>query len=506
MKKSGTSQNDYEAVLATIVLEDAGDAPKYLQLYRQLRDLISNNALQAGMRLPSTRALAADFGIARNTVVQVYEQLETEGYIETAHGKLARVANLPTLRQKDKVAGLPDMAGFVSHRGRQLIELDHRSGEAEHHRFQPGMPDIGEFPFSIWRRLVTRHLKPGKRDLFGYYSYSGHAPLREAIASYVETSRGVKCSAQQVMITSGAQSAMNLLAILLTNPGDTVLMEEPGYTGVQGAILAARAKLEPLHVDEHGWRIPQVGEASPRLIYVTPSCQFPMGATMRMEQRLQLLDYAQEVGAWVIEDDFDSEYRFCSQPIPAMQGADRNGRTIYVGTFSKTLFPSLRIGFIVFPGEVGADLAKAGFLLGNTPPLFLQAALADFITEGHFAKHLRRMKRIYDGRRSQFMKLAGPMLEEWLEPLDSGSGLQTVWKFRPVIEDIVVTAACERVGLNVTPLSVHYRHGAGMSGLILGYALMSDSQMGASLGLLQKSIRAILSSTGKSPIHLGSDF
>lgn len=487
MRNHGTTLAGPQVLLDLLMVDENGDIPQYQQLYRQMRKLILERVLRSGSSLPSTRSLAADLGIARNTVVAVYEQLEAEGYIVTRHGARAKVAEL-TLSVAAK-ARLPRLADGLSARGRTLLDQTHRVSRPNRFLFQPGLPDVKHFPFATWRRLLAQRLRPSGDDIFGYHNFTGYAPLRAAIAHYLEASRGVHCTAEQVIVTTGAQGALDLLARLFLDPGDPVLMEEPGYTGAQGAFLAAGARLVPLHVSEAGWQLEDVAESRPRLIYVTPSCQFPLGVTMRMEQRLKLVELAHQANAWIIEDDFDSEYRFTHKPIPALQGADPNGRTIYVGTFAKTLFPSLRLGFMVLPREPDERMNKALFLTGKAAPLFLQAALSDFIEQGHFAKHLRRMKRIYAMRRPIFVDLVSRYLGDWLEPVEGQAGLQTVWKLKPGLKDKRITELAGEASISVVPLSEHYRHRAGLQGLILGYAAVEPASMQRGLSRLRTILR-----------------
>lgn len=489
MRKSGTTSPAPTVLLDLLSLEGKENGPQYQQLYRQMHALILKRILKPRASLPSTRALAADLGIARNTVIAVYEQLETEGYIETRHGARARVADLPLAGQPKAAAHLPSMTDSLSKRGRVLLDQTHRQSPARQTLFQPGLPDVKHFPFATWRRLLVQRLRPSADDIFGYHSFTGYAPLRGVIANYLEAARGVRCTPDQVFITTGAQGALDLLARLFLDPGDEVLLEEPGYTGAQGALLAAGAKLLPLPVDESGWHVPDIMKSRPRLIYVTPSCQFPLGLTMRMEQRLKIIELAEANNAWIIEDDFDSEYRFTNKPVPAMQGADRNDRTIYVGTFAKTLFPSLRIGFMVLPRALDERMNKALFLSGKSAPLFLQAALSDFIEQGHFAKHLRRMKRIYGARRASFVARVEDQLGEWLTPIDGRSGLQTVWKLRKGLEDKRVADLAREASFGVTPLSEHYHHGPGLQGLILGYAAVETAAVPRGLARLKALLR-----------------
>ncbi len=490
-----TSPGGPQAVLDLLAIDRRSGVPQHRQLHDQLRALLIRRGLHPGTRLPSTRTLSADLGMARNTVVSVYEQLATEGFIETGHGARARVKALPTLRPRTSAAGAGALAASFSRRGRALAAHEHswaRSGEM---LLQPGMPATAEFPFSTWRRLLAERMKPSSTELLGYYSFGGYGPLREAIATHLEAARGIRCSPEQVVVTNGAQGALNFLAALFLDPGDDVLVEDPGYTGAQGAFLAAGANLLPLQVDEDGWKLDGLEGSRPKLVYLTPSCQFPIGITMPMDQRLRILEIARAAGAWVVEDDFDSEYRFSTKPIPAMQGIDATGQTIYVGTFAKTLFPSMRIGFLVMPASFDEAMTRALFLLGQTATLLDQAALADFIEEGHFARHLRRMRRLYARRRDLMMALVPEYLGRWLEPVRGESGLQTAWRLVKPFDDEAVARAAAEVGVSATPLSIHYRHRDPEPGLILGFASMDDKRMHVGL----KRLRAVLEALDRTP-------
>ena len=484
-QNSEIERSRHEVIVDAIKIDRRSDTPKYRQIYYQLRQLIVQQRLKPSMRLPSTRVLAATLSIARNTVITAYEQLEADGFIETSTGSLSRVSNISTHSDLDNPKPLPDMLRSLSERGRNIVTHEHYSGSPNPGLLFPGLPDVREFPFTVWRRLVTARLKPSPDELFSYHSYAGFQPLRDAVATYAQSSRGVRCSPDQVLITSGAQNAFNLLAHLLIDAGDHVLLEDPGYSGAQCAFLAADAKLLPLRVSDSGWQLDNNCQARPKLIYLTPSCQYPLGIKMRMEQRVQVLDMARTIGSWIIEDDFDSEFRFSTEPLPALQGIDQNDRTIYVGTFAKTLFPSLRIGFVIFPRKVDNEVVKANFLLGAVPPLLLQAALADFIEQGHFARHLRRMKKLYKARRYHFMQLALSLLDDLIEPIDAGSGLQTTWRLTSGESDVQVCRRAQRAGLGVTPLSVHYLFGLQLQGLMIGYASMSEEAIDTSLMTLR---------------------
>ena len=282
--------------------------------------------------------------------------------------------------------------------------------------FHPGFPEIESFPFSTWARLLARNARSRAEELLGYYHYAGLPALQETIAEYVGVARGVECTPEQVIVVTGAQAALDLLARILIDEGDVAWLEEPGYLGARGALLAGGARLAPLRVGETGWKLTDPDLPPPRLIYVTPSCQWPFGSIMRIEERLQLLSIAERHRAWIIEDDYDGEYRFRGRAVSALQGLDRSGRVIYVGTFGKTLFSSLRLGFMVVPAELTAAFERAVNVTGHFAPLILQATLADFIRQGYFAAHLRRMRTLYARRQAEFVELC----ERASQPLDEG--------------------------------------------------------------------------------------
>jgi GntR family transcriptional regulator / MocR family aminotransferase len=438
------------------------------QLYRRLRELIERRVLPSGSALPSTRLFARDLGIGRNTVIAAYEQLALEGYITVSRGTPPSVSALPAHRPAAKPVESSGRAS-LSARGRMLGSLPFHHGSPGITAFHPGLPDASHFPFNTWSKLLTRRTKLAGADLFGSYFVNGYPPLCEAIARYLAASRGVDCRPEQVVITNGAQSAFDLLARLLTDPGDHVWMEEPGYYGAGAALLAAGAQLMPLHVEDDGWNF-QTPPSLPRLIFVTPSCHHPLGLTMTMEQRLNLVRMAHEWNAWIVEDDYDSEYRFQGQPIPALHGIADPSRVVFVGTFAKILFPAMRLGYMVVPMDLRETLTAALSATGQFAPLITQAALADFISEGHLTRHLRRMRRIYAERRQFFIEQFDRHLGRWMVLRPTDSGIQLIGLFRAPTDDRPIAAAARRQGINVSPLSMQFRHRPPTPGLLMGFA------------------------------------
>jgi len=473
--------------LDALVLDRARTEPLHRQLYRALSQLIKERVLPAGTELPSTRGLATDLAVARNTVVAAYDQLSTEGYLLNRPGARPVVVHLPGGSVTLPPTSTSPNGRELSRRGEAMMCQPIHHGQAGHVAFHPGMPDSASFPFGVWSRLLARRANFAGETLFGTYDVVGLPALREAIASYLRAARGVRCGAEQIVITTGAQAAFDLLARLLIDPGDSVWMEEPGYFGAQSAFACAGANLVALPVSVDGWAL-EWPSPRPRLIYVTPACQHPLGATMRLEQRMRLLEIAGELDAWVIEDDFDGEYRFQGRPIPAMQGGDSSGRVIYVGSFAKILFPALRLGFMVLPPTLHDRIPHALSTTGQFAPLLLQAALADFINEGHMSRHLKRMRRIYASRRQRFHELCENYLPERLTLLPGDAGIQIVGLLAHDLDDRRVADLGRRRGINLSPLSKHYRHAGAVQGLVLGYAACDESQMTRGIRKLRESI------------------
>lgn len=470
--------------VGNIVLDRAVDVPLHRQLYRQLRELIEGRVLPSGMALPSTRVLSKDVGVGRNTVIAAYEQLALEGFLGTLRGSGPLVKELPTYAPRARKLSQTGESA-LSVRGRMMSEQPYHHGAPGVTAFHPGLPDADNFPFNTWSKLLTKRAKQARGDLFGTYHVTGYPSLCQAIARYLAASRGVDCRPEQIIITNGAQSAFDLLARLLIDPGEAVWMEEPGYYGAAAAFLSAGAKLLPLVVAESGWDLETPAE-KPRVIFVTPSCHYPLGYTMSMQQRLNLMRIASDLNAWVIEDDYDSEYRFQGQPIPALQGIAANSRVIFVGTFAKILFPAMRLGYMVVPMDIRDRVTAALSATGQFAPLITQAALADFINEGHLARHLRRMLRIYSERRQIFMEQFDRHLAQWMELRRTDSGIQLVGIFRKSFDDQKIAREAGRQGVNVSPLSLQYRGVPQQRGLLMGFAAADASVTRRSMEVLAK--------------------
>jgi GntR family transcriptional regulator/MocR family aminotransferase len=468
------------------------DSPDNLhrQLYAQLRGLIERRVLPSGHALPSTRIMARELGIGRNTVIAACDQLALEGYLNIRPRTPPRVMDLPTTAVPAKRATV-DAGNAVSSRGRVMLDQPYHHGRPGMLAFHPGMPDPASFPFNTWSKLLARRARLAHVDLFGTYHVKGYPPLCEAIARYLTASRGVRCEPDQIVVTNGAQSAFDLLARIVIDADDTVWMEEPGYYGAGAAFVSAGARLSPLHVGETGWKL-DPPPVQPRLIFVTPSCHHPLGLTMPMEQRLNLIHMAEAWNAWIIEDDFDGEYRFQGRPIPALQGISASNRVVYVGTFAKILFPAMRLGFLVVPEPIGNTITSALSVTGQFAPLLTQAALADFMNEGHFTRHLRRMRRLYAERRQYFLDAAERHLGEWLQFHGTEAGIQLVGVFRRDCDDAAVAKAALEQGTNVSPLSMQYRHGNAQRGLVMGFAAVDPATTEKAMAKLRGVLKAAL--------------
>jgi len=461
--------------LDLIALSASAGVPLQKQLTDQLRELILTGAVPDGSRLPSIRTLAAELDVSRNTVIAALDQLCAEGLIESRRGAGTfvsagvRARGAGALRVDSGTPGL-------SARGRLMAAQPRVRTFPGSTAFHPGTPELSEFPFKTWRRLLSRRMRLGGEDLFGYHHIAGHPELRETVARFLTVMRRVRCTPEQIVVTAGAQAALDLIARLLLDEGDTVWMEEPGYPGARGAFLGAGARLEPLPVDREGWHVPSARPA-PRLIYITPSCQHPLGITMPRGQRHAILEVARAADAWIVEDDFDGEYSFCGQPEPSVHGLAEDRRVIYVGTFSKTLFPSLRLGFLVLPEEFVEPVKRSLSVTGQFAPLIPQAVLSDFIRGGFFFGHLNRMRRLYGRRRAHFLSLFERHLGRWLDPIDGRSGIQIASEFSAPAADATVASQAAAAGINLAPLSLYYPGRTARQGLLMGYAAVHEADM-----------------------------
>jgi GntR family transcriptional regulator / MocR family aminotransferase len=489
--------------LAAIALDPSSRAPLHRQLYEILRKAILERKLRAGARLPSTRSLAKELTVSRTTVINAFDQLLAEGYIEGKAGSGTFVTvSLPDdlLRVRSRAANSvrsPAKRRAVSQRGRLFAATaaSFVKDEGKARAFQPGLPSIDDFPFDIWARMISKRWRQCSSELAGYGHAAGYRPLREAIANYAQLARGVRCEPEQIIIVAGSQQGLDLAARALLDPGDTAWIEDPAYRGACGALLGAGAKLAPIPVDEQGLDV-AAGESicrEARVAYVTPSHQYPLGITMSLARRLALLDWATRSDAWIIEDDYDSEYRYTGRPLAALQGLDKEDRVIYIGTFSKVLFPSLRLGYLVVPTDLVDIFSAAHAHTACYSPLINQAVLADFITEGHFARHIRRMRGLYEQRQSLLVQCAERELGRLLEVRPAGAGMHLIGWLPGDANDQVVSRHAAKAGIDVRPLSFYCIEARHRGGLLLGYTGIPEAEIKLGAQKLATVLRSALS-------------
>lgn len=475
--------------LSGLLLNPEDDTPLHRQLCDRLREAILNGTLRAGTRLPGTRTLATELGISRNTVVNAFEQLLAEGYVTGRVGSGTYVAcKLPeTLLQVSPTSPAPTLADpggrNLSRRGRMVASTwsvephDHGPPRA----FQVGVPAVQEFPIALWSRLVNRCWRQAPASLLSYGCPAGYAPLREAIASYVGPARGVRCTPEQVIIVSGSQQGVDLAARLLLDPGESVWVETPGYRGARAALQGAGARPVPVPVDDEGLIVAEGWQRAPhaRLAYVSPSHQYPTGAVMSLPRRLELLEWADQADAWVLEDDYDSEYRYAGRPVSALQGLDRCSRVIYIGTFSKVLLPALRLGYLIVPPDMVEAFTNARKVADIHSPTVDQAVLADFINEGHFSHHLRRMRTLYAERQAVLLDAVQAELAGVLEIAPNETGMHVVAWLPAGVADRAVVEHLVAHGIYTRALSSECLEPAPRGGLLLGYAALTPEQIRA---------------------------
>ena len=467
----------------TIRLDAHSTRPLFRQIYDGIRNAILSADLPRGARLPSTRDLADQLTVSRMTVVNAYDQLVAEGYLTSRAGSGTFVSgDLPDEHRlvrfgSDAARQMPsaieeadiELSAMGLRMVQQFDELSPRIRD-ESALFWLGVPALDEFPVDVWARLCrhrARELSP--RDL-AYGEFAGYVPLREAICEYTQALRGVRCQADQVIITAGAQQAIDVAARLLLNPGDRALFEDPGYRRARASIAATGARIIPVAIDANGAAVSlRTGEA--RLVYVTPSHQFPMGVTMSIERRMELLAWAHKYSATIIEDDYDSLYHYAHHPIPSLQGLDNSQRTIYIGSLSKVLFPALGMGYVIVPPTLVKAFEAALKYVSRPPSRFLQMVVHDFIKLGHFERHIRRMRKVHERRRTALVESISQHLARKLKIIGSSAGLHCAARILTRHKDTKLVQRAEHLGIQVDALSrMSVTANPDHNGLIFGFA------------------------------------
>lgn len=488
-----------------VILDDDSNNPIYLRLYETIRRKILAGEYLPGSRLPATRYLAKHLGMSRMTVLNAYSQLTAEGYLESKSGSGTFIArqlpeeylSVPKDNQENKKSKDSARNPQFSAYAKKILKLNPNPAQLNLATspvpFQHGLAAIEEFPFDIWMKLMSTSLRQLKRQNFGYGESNGFSQLRKAIASHLKSARAVDCLPEQVIITSGAQEAFEMIGKVFLEVNTEVLIEDPGYFGVKHSFQTFGAKFIPVSVDEEGINIKNINNdcSEARLAYVTPSHQFPLGYVMSIKRRLELLNWAQTNNGWIIEDDYDSEFRYVGRPLPSLQGLDQNKRVLYVGTFSKTLFPALRLCCLVVPMDLIEIFTSVKLASGMRSPLADQAALAEFITQGHFSRHIRRMRKLYEKRQKVLVYELKERLGDKLEVINSHSGMHIIGWLPEGVEDESVVKKITEFGIKTTSVSSHYLTKQKRGGLIFGYTAIDENQIRKSVRQLSEILNDI---------------
>jgi GntR family transcriptional regulator / MocR family aminotransferase len=484
------------AITPIIAVDRKSRLPLYRQIYDAYRATIVNGTLRPGQRVPSTRGLAVELGVSRIPVLDAYAQLMAEGYFQSRTGAGTAVS-----------LSLPDQG--VSSEPRKVRSMTTRRGRLPDIAKHPFLSDliasppwirgwgafgVGQvaserFPLGVWNGLVTRHGRSTSSKSLDYGHPMGLKELREAVGVYLRTARGVRCEAEQIMIVSGSQQALDISARVLLEPGSRVWMEEPGYRYARRVFALNNCRVVPVPVDHEGLNVALGVKRSrtARAALVTPSHQYPLGATMSASRRLQLLDWAERSRSWILEDDYDSEYRYEGLPISSLQGLDPNSRVVYIGTFSKVLFPSLRLGYLVIPTDLVDRFVNVRLAMDIGPSTLTQEVLADFIREGHFSRHIRKMRMLYQERRNALVGCLEKELGRPVEITGEQAGMHLCIALDK-ISDRKITQRAARNGLWLVPLSSSYAGSESRQGFILGFGSTPAKEMSNAVGRLRAAI------------------
>ena len=462
-------------------------------LYTELRGAILDGRLKPGCRVPSTRNIGKQYSLSRGTVVTAFDQLQAEGYTRTQVGSGTYVASgIPdassTTPRKARSGKLPTSKATISKHAQQYLKnvevmpASRSVGKA----FRSYEAAIDLFPVDLWSSVASRVLRRAPRSLYGHGNAAGYLPLRRAIAEYVGASRGVHCSAEQIIITAGTQQALDLIGRLLLSPDDQVWMEDPGYSRALQVLRTTGARVVEVPVDGDGLIVRAGRKLAPKakLVYVTPANQFPMGVTMSADRRIELLQWAASANAWIVEDEYDAEYRYFGRPVAALQTLDSSGCVIYIGTFTKMLFNALRLGFMVVPERLVDAFTAARTLVDLHPPTLDQAVLAEFISEGHFGHHLRRMRETYAERMFVLKEAADKHLQGLVEVVHASAGIRTIGWLKTWTSDEDAARRAAAHGLELSPLTMFTARYKQPPALMLGFASCNSTELRRGVSVL----------------------
>nr|WP_218583899.1 PLP-dependent aminotransferase family protein [Pseudomonas akapageensis] len=484
-------------LLTGIELDRTGSVPLYRQLYLQIRQQILAGRLPGGTRLPSTRTLCKEQDLSRITILNAFDLLTAEGFLTTRTGSGTFVC--AEWEGRGTAVDEPRKPPRLSTLSQSVLSLrsDHFSGISYAAwepdcptSFLPSHPAFDAFPLHVWRRLINRHLRQSTKAMLGYGEVKGLLRLREEIAKYVYDARGIDCSAEQVVIVSGAQQAFNLLGMLLLDPQDSIWMEDPGHIAARIALQAQGCRIVPLRIDAQGIDVQQGLRECPeaRLAFTTPSRQHPLGISMSYARRLELIEWASRNHSWIIEDDCDSEFRYQSRPQPSLYAMDQWARVIHVGTFSKVLYPSLRLGYVILPEALVGPFCAMRAVMDRSPSTLLQAATADFMSEGHFLGHIRRMRSLYQARQAclldKLQQRVGNFMQ--LKPVDAGMHL--IGWLAPELDDQFIAQELARYQTHTYALSDYCMERYLPPGLLIGFAGTPEDQAGDKVEALAQAL------------------
>jgi GntR family transcriptional regulator / MocR family aminotransferase len=477
MSKSGG-----KGALFSVSLDHDSSLPLYRQILRGLKTAIISGRLEGHARLPATRTLASELGVSRNTIISVYNELAAEGYVFSKVGngtyvsdRLPEEHQLPSGKHEKNWQGASTGENVLSLRGQQMAELSEQPLANDIVLARPfcaDLPAVDAFPIETWGRLMRKNWQRITPAALAHPQPAGYEPLQQAIARYLSGARFIRCDASQVIITSGSQQSLDLIARLLIDPGDPVWLEEPGYIGARRVLAAAGANLVPVPVDDEGMNVDygNISHSHPRAIYISPSRQYPLGMTMSSARRAELIEYANKIGAWIIEDDYDSEYRYDGVPLPAMQSLQKADRLIYLGTFSKSLLPALKHGYIVVPKDLVSPFITGMSVITRPNSIIDQMTLNEFISTGQFAAHVRRMRRLYLERQAILLEHLEKHLGEFIEVKPTTTGTHLTAFFKVAVDDVAFCEVARKKGISLRPLSIYYMNEPKQAGLILGFA------------------------------------
>lgn len=462
--------------------------PLFVQVYQGLRQAILRGTLKPGERLPSTRDLAEQLGISRTVTLLAYDRLMAEGFATAQRGSGTRVSrDMSAGSRSGKSSARLRLSryGAAVAASQATVDTPRTPPAVARYNFIYGRSDLSSFPFAAWKRLLIRNVTEASTRQFDYGSALGNSALREAICAHVRRSRSVICEPSQVLVVSGSQQALDLIVRVRVNAGDAVAIEEPHYDGARETLRAVGARLRPVPVDRDGLDPDDLPEEAV-LAFVTPSHQFPTGAILPLERRLALLNWARRRGAVIVEDDYDGEFRYDGRPLESLQGLDREGRTIYIGTFSRTVFPSLRIGYLVAPEPLMPALTAAKWLSDLHSATLEQQTLGEFIASGAYERHLRRLRRRNAARRTALLDAVCDFLGDRVELTGADAGAHVVlWPSRRTSETKVVEQAM-RVGVGISGIAHCWLRRPARAGFILGYARLTEREIRDGIRLLSK--------------------